>query len=225
MSIVTTGRVLVTGASGGAGGGVLGAFGDAGWQVVGVTRRDSPDDSAGVSWVKADLRDADAATGMVADAVAALGGLDALVCLAGGYSSAPLDELSWADFEKQIVTSLRPTVEAVLAALPELRQSDAGSIVTIGAQTALKPGRNAGPYAAAKSAVATWSLALAAGLRPSGIRVNCVLPGTLDTEANRASMPDAKRDTWVSPRQLGDLIVYLCSPESRPLSGTAIPIG
>ena len=132
---------------------------------------------------------------------------------------------SWADFEQQFARSLRPTVESVLAALPELRQSERGAIVTIGAQTALKPGRNAGPYAAAKAAVATWSLSLAAGLKSSRIRVNCVLPGTLDTAGNRESMPDAKRDAWVEPRDLGNLIVYLCSPDSRPLTGTAIPIG
>lgn len=218
-------RVLVTGASGGAGGGVLAAFVEAGWRVAATTRRDPPSDSPGITWVQADIRDADAARRMVADAIAVLGGLDALVCLTGGYSSALLDELSWSDFEAQIAQSLRPTVEAVLAALPELRRADGGCIVTIGAQTALRPGRNAGPYAAAKAAIATWSLSLAAGLRPAGVRVNCVLPGTLDTEANRASMPDAKRDTWVSPRQLGDLIVYLSSPDSRPLTGTAIPIG
>ena len=110
-------------------------------------------------------------------------------------------------------------------ALPELQRSEAGAIVTIGAQTALKPGRNAGPYAAAKAAVATWSLALAAGLKADGVRVNCVLPGTLDTAANRETMPDAKRDAWVEPEALGRLIVYLCSPASTPLTGTAIPIG
>lgn len=218
-------RVLVTGASGGAGGGVLAAFVDAGWRVAATTRRDPPSDSPGVTWVQADIRDADAARRMVADAIAALGGLDALVCLAGGYSSAPLEELSWSDFEAQVATGLRPTVEAVVAALPELRRSDAGSIVTIGAQTALRPGRNAGPYAAVKAAISTWSLSLASGLRAAGVRVNCVLPGTLDTEANRASMPDAKRDAWVTPRQLGDLVVYLCSPASRPVTGAAIPIG
>ena len=219
------GRVLITGASGGAGGGVLAAFLDAGWQVAAVSRREPPDETPGVSWVRADLADAEAAQRMVADAVAALGGLDALVCVAGGYSSAKLEELTWADFEKQIAMSLRPTVESVLAALPELRQSEAGAIVTIGAQTALKPGRNAGPYAAAKAAVATWSLSLAAGLKSAGVRVNCVLPGTIDTEANRTSMPEAKRDAWVDPRELGNLIVYLCSPASRPLTGAAIPIG
>ena len=219
------GRVLITGAAGGAGPGVLAAFLDAGWQVAAATRRDPPEEPPGVSWVRADLVDTAAAERMVAEAVAALGGLDALVCLAGGYSSAKLEELTWADFEAQIGTSLRPTVESVLAAMPELRRSDAGAIVTIGAQTALKPGRNAGPYAAAKAAVATWSLSLAAGLKASGVRVNCVLPGTLDTEANRSSMPDAKRDAWVDPRDLGNLIAWLCSPASRPLTGTAIPIG
>lgn len=219
------GRVLITGATGGAGSGVLAAFIDSGWRVAAVTRREPPDDRPGVAWVQADIVDADSAGRMVADAVAALSGLDALVCLAGGYSSAKLEDLTWADFETQIATSLRPTVESVLAALPELRRSEAGAIVTIGAQTALKPGRNAGPYAAAKAAISTWSVALAAGLKPSGVRVNCVLPGTIDTPANRDSMPDARRDSWVDPRELGNLLVYLCSPASRPLTGTAIPIG
>jgi NAD(P)-dependent dehydrogenase (short-subunit alcohol dehydrogenase family) len=218
-------RVLITGATGGAGGGVLTAFLEAGWRVAAVSRHDPPQGPPGVVWVRADIADAPAAQRMVADAVDALGGLDALVCLAGGYTSAKLEELTWADFDEQIAKSLRPTVESVLAALPHLRESADGAIVTIGAQTALKPGRNAGPYAAAKAAVATWSIALAAGLRTSGVRVNCVLPGTLDTEANRSSMPDAKRDAWVEPRELGNLIVYLCSPASRPLTGTAIPIG
>jgi NAD(P)-dependent dehydrogenase (short-subunit alcohol dehydrogenase family) len=219
------GRVLITGATGGAGGGVIAAFLDAGWRVAAVSRRDPPGEPAEVTWVRAAITDAEAAQRMVSDAVAALGGLDALVCLAGGYTSAKLEELSWVDFEKQIAMSLRPTVESVLAALPELRRSEGGAIVTIGAQTALKPGRNAGPYAAAKAAVATWSIALAAGLKTAAVRVNCILPGTLDTEANRASMPDAKRDAWVDPRDLGNLIVYLCSPASRPLTGTTVPIG
>jgi NAD(P)-dependent dehydrogenase (short-subunit alcohol dehydrogenase family) len=218
-------RVLVTGASGGAGAGVLAAFLDDGWRVAGVTRRDAPDQPRGVAWVRADIRDAASAEAMVADAVNDLGGLDALVCLAGGFSSASLDSLSWSDFEAQLASGLRPTVEAVLASLPHLRESAGGCIVTIGAQAAAKPGRNAGPYAAVKSAIATWTISLAAGLRPSGVRANCVLPGTLDTEANRVSMPDAKRDTWVAPVDLGRLIVYLCSPSSRPLSGTTIPIG
>jgi NAD(P)-dependent dehydrogenase (short-subunit alcohol dehydrogenase family) len=218
-------RVLITGASGGAGPGVLAAFLEAGWRVAAVSRREPPDDPADVSWVRADLTDAAAAERMVAKAVAALGGLDALVCLTGGFSSTPIAELSWADFERQLAMSLRPTVEAVLAALPELRQAGDATIVTVGSQTALRPGASTGAYGAVKGAVATWSLSLATGLRPADIRVNCILPGTIDTKANRASMPDAKRDTWVSPRELGELILYLSSPASRPLTGASVPIG
>ncbi len=218
-------RVLVTGASGGAGAGVLGAFLDEGWRVVAVARRDPPDEPQGVTWVQADLTGEEAAREMVAEAVDTLGGIDALVCLTGGFSSTPIEELGWGDFERQLGMSLRPTVEAVLASLPVLRESEGATIVTMGSQTALRPGASTGPYGAVKGAVATWSLSLATGLRSAGIRVNCVLPGTIDTEANRAAMPDAKRETWVSPRQLGELAVYLSSPVSAPLTGASIPIG
>jgi NAD(P)-dependent dehydrogenase (short-subunit alcohol dehydrogenase family) len=52
-----------------------------------------------------------------------------------------------------------------------------------------------------------------------------VLPGTIDTPANREQRPDAKRANWVDPRQLGELIRFLASPESAPLTGASIPVG
>jgi NAD(P)-dependent dehydrogenase (short-subunit alcohol dehydrogenase family) len=218
-------RVLVTGATGAAGPEVLGAFLDAGWRVAAVARGQPPTEPAGVTWVHADLTDSEQTRAAVDAAVNGLGGLDALVCLTGGFSATPIDRLSWADFETQMSRGLRPTVEAVLACRAALEADDGGAIVTIGAQTAQKPGGRVGPYAAAKAAVIAWSASLAVALRPRGVRVNCVLPGTIDTRANRESMPDVKRDTWVQPRALGRVIVFLCSPESAPLTGAAIPIG
>jgi NAD(P)-dependent dehydrogenase (short-subunit alcohol dehydrogenase family) len=222
---MAAGRVLVTGASAAAGEGVLAAFLDAGWSVAGTTRRDPPGTPEGVHWIRADLDGADAARAAVRDAVDALGGLDALVCLTGGFAMTAIDELSWADFDEQLGTGLRPVVEAALAALLALREAGGGSIVTIGAQAAAKPGPRVAPWGVAKSGVLAFSQSLAAAGRPMGVRVNCVLPGTIDTPANRESRPDAKRDTWVTPRQLGELIVFLCSPASAPLTGAAIPIG
>jgi NAD(P)-dependent dehydrogenase (short-subunit alcohol dehydrogenase family) len=78
---------------------------------------------------------------------------------------------------------------------------------------------------AAKAGVIAFTASLAAELRPRGIRANCVLPGTLDTPSNRESMPNAKTANWVAPRELGELLRYLASPESSPLTGAAIPIG
>lgn len=222
---MAVGRVLVTGASAAAGEGVLAAFLDAGWAVAGTTRREPPDEPAGVHWIRADLDSADAAQAAVRDAVNALSGLDALVCLTGGFAMTAVDDLSWDDFTEQLGTGLRPVVEAALAALPAMRAAGAGSIVTIGAQASTKPGPRVAPWAVAKSGVLAFSQSLAAAGRPLGVRVNCVLPGTIDTPANRASRPDAKRDAWVTPRQLGELIVFLCSPASAPLTGAAIPIG
>ena len=156
---------------------------------------------------------------MVADAVAALGGLDALVCLAGGYLERAARRARLGRLREQIATSLRPTVESVLAALPELRSPRRGD------RHDRRPDR---PEARAQRRAVRGGegrgrdmVAVARGRAEAiGGRVNCVLPGTLDTAANRESMPDAKRDAWVEPRDLGNLIVYLCSPASRPLTGT-----
>jgi len=221
-------RVLVTGASGGLGGGVVAAFAAAGWQVAGTTRGEPPTplaDAPPVHWLRAGLADPAGARSAVDGAVAALGGLDALVCLVGGYEATPIDDLSWTDVDRLLQLDLRPTVEAVIAARPALEASAAGAIVTVGARSALSPGPRMSAYAAAKAAVIAFSASLAAELRPRGVRVNCVLPGTIDTPANRELLPDAKRTTWVDPRQLGELIRFLASPESAPLTGAAIPVG
>lgn len=217
-------RVLVTGASGAAGGGVLEAFLAAGWQVAGTTRGTPPaDETDGVTWVSMDLADEESARAGTAQAVERMGGLDAVVCLAGGFRLTPVDEASWADFADLVDLDYRPTVVTVLAALPHL--AEGSSIVTIGAKAAQAPGPRSSAYVAAKAGVIAFSASLAAELRPRGIRVNCVLPGTIDTPATRESMPNAKTANWVTPRQLGELLRYLASPESSPLTGAAIPIG
>jgi NAD(P)-dependent dehydrogenase (short-subunit alcohol dehydrogenase family) len=217
-------RVIITGASGQAGGGVVDAFLASGWQVAGTTRGAAPDDAAaGVTWVSMDLADEASARAGTARVVQEIGGLDAVVCLAGGFRLTPIDEAGWDDFAAMIDLDFRPTVQAVLAALPHL--GEGASIVTIGAKAAQAPGPRSSGYAAAKAGVIAFSASLAAELRPRGIRVNCVLPGTIDTPANRDSMPNAKTATWVTPRRLGELIRYLASPDSAPLTGAAIPIG
>jgi NAD(P)-dependent dehydrogenase (short-subunit alcohol dehydrogenase family) len=221
-------RVLVTGGTGGLGGGVIAAFAEAGWKIAGTThgkRPKSETDGPRVHWLRADLTDPKGAQSAVRRAKKALGGLDALVCLVGGYEATPIDELSWTDVDRLLQLDLRPTVETVIAAREALEASGSGSIVTIGARSALSPGSRMSAYAAAKAGVIAFSAALAVELRPHGVRVNCVLPGTIDTPANREMLPDAKRTNWVQPRQLGELIRFLASPDSAPLTGAAIPVG
>jgi len=65
---------------------------------------------------------------------------------------------------------------------------------------------------------------LSAELKEHGVNVNCILPGTIDTPANRAARPDADFSRWVAPEALGEVIMFLCSPAARAIHGAAIPV-
>jgi NAD(P)-dependent dehydrogenase (short-subunit alcohol dehydrogenase family) len=65
---------------------------------------------------------------------------------------------------------------------------------------------------------------LAAELAGSGVRVNCVLPGTIDTAANRAAMPDADRSKWVDPEAIAEVLLFLVSPAAAAVHGAALPV-
>ncbi len=79
-------------------------------------------------------------------------------------------------------------------------------------------------YSATKSAVVRLTESMAAELKASNIKVNAVLPGTIDTPENRAAMPDADFDSWVSPEAIADVIVFLASDASRGMTGAALPV-
>jgi NAD(P)-dependent dehydrogenase (short-subunit alcohol dehydrogenase family) len=78
--------------------------------------------------------------------------------------------------------------------------------------------------AASKSAVMRLTESMALELRDHGINVNCVLPSTLDTAPNRASMPGADFARWVSPEALADVMLFLASDAARAINGAAIPV-
>jgi NAD(P)-dependent dehydrogenase (short-subunit alcohol dehydrogenase family) len=220
----TTGRsVLVTGGTGGLGGAVTRAFVEAGWRTV-VPYRSKPPE--GVVAVKADLTDP-VSVGEVA-AVAAEAPdepLKAVVNLVGGFAmggrvhETPVDE-----FEAQFRTNLRPTYLVCSAALPHLISAGGGSIVCLSSRAALHPFPGAAGYITSKAAVLALVNALDVEYQRDGIRVNAVLPGVIDTPANRASMPDAKRSDWVAPADIAKTILFLAGDEARTISGAHIPV-
>jgi len=66
--------------------------------------------------------------------------------------------------------------------------------------------------------------ALDAEYRDAGVRANAIVPATIDTPANRESMPNADHSKWVAPEDIAKVIRFLVSEESRPTSGAAIPV-
>jgi NAD(P)-dependent dehydrogenase (short-subunit alcohol dehydrogenase family) len=90
----------------------------------------------------------------------------------------------------------------------------------------VRPNAARGPpaTAAANAALTALGQAIAAEVLTHGVRVNLVLPSTIDTEANRQAMPDADRSHWVTTDSLGDVLAFLLSDGARDISGAAIPV-
>jgi NAD(P)-dependent dehydrogenase (short-subunit alcohol dehydrogenase family) len=119
--------------------------------------------------------------------------------------------------------NLMTAVNASRAAIPHLARSAAGRIVNIGAMGALQASSGMGAYAASKAGVHRLTEVLAAEWKGK-ITVNAVLPSTIDTAANRASMPNADFAKWVTPEELADVILFLASDAASGITGALIPV-
>jgi NAD(P)-dependent dehydrogenase (short-subunit alcohol dehydrogenase family) len=223
--------VLVTGATGGLGPAVVAAFLDDGWRVVATSRSGRPpQDLVGadrLDSVATDLFEpADVAEAVtVAAADRAVAPLRALVNLVGGYAVGGLvHETPVEQFERQLTLNLRPTYLVTQAVLPHLVEGGGGAVVCVSARAAVAPFRGAGGYASAKAAVLAFAQAVAVEYRAAGVRCNAILPSVIDTPANRADQPDADTSRWVPPGQVAAVIRFLCSDDSAPTSGAAIPV-
>jgi len=170
-----------------------------------------------------DLSDATQAKTAI-DAVAAhFGRLDALINIAGGFAFDTVADADDSVWQRMYAQNVMTALNATRAAIPHLARSGAGRIVNIGAMGALQAGAGMGPYAASKAAVHRLTEALAAEWK-GRITVNAVLPSTIDTSANRASMPKAEFDKWVTPQELAEVILFLASDAASGVTGALIPV-
>lgn len=218
-------RVVVTGGLGVLGRAVGRLLADRGARVVVLDRaptQDVPGMAAVLGGV--DLADETAAHAAMAEAGRCLGGLNALVNVAGGFRWEKLDGGSLESWDALYSMNLRSAVVACRSALPLLRAAAPAAIVNVGALGAVKAGAGMGAYAASKSGVARLTEALAEELKDDGVRVNAVLPSILDTPANRADMPDADASRWVAPAQLAAVIAFLLSADAAAVTGACLPV-
>jgi NAD(P)-dependent dehydrogenase (short-subunit alcohol dehydrogenase family) len=221
-------RVAITGAFGALGTAVVGRALAEGARVAALDHAAAPRSASAfgdaVLIGGVDLADASGANSALAQAAEALGGLDALVNIAGGFAWEKLEGGGLGTWERMYRMNLLTAVAASQAALPWVLKSTSGRIVNIGANGAMKAAAGMGAYAASKSGVARFTEALAEELKERGITVNALLPSTIDTPANRVDMPEADFARWVRPEQIGDAIVFLLSDRAQAITGALIPI-
>lgn len=148
--------------------------------------------------------------------------IDALLNIAGGFVWGKVEDGDAAHWERMFALNLKTTVNASKAALPYLIESG-GAIVNVGANGALKAGAGFGPYAASKEGVHKLTESMAEELK-GRVRVNAVLPSTIDTPANRKDMPDADPMKWVAPDDLAKVMLFLASDDARAVTGALMPV-
>jgi NAD(P)-dependent dehydrogenase (short-subunit alcohol dehydrogenase family) len=110
------------------------------------------------------------------------------------------------------------------AVLPHMQKAGTGRIIAIGSRAAESPGPGVGAYSASKAALVSLLRTVALENKDSGITSNVILPGTIDTPANRTAMPAADTSNWVQPATIGSLIVWLASDAAKDVTGAAIPV-
>lgn len=177
--------------------------------------------------VPIDLLDAAAWEPALARVQATLGAPSGAVLVAGGWAGgAPLHEADDASWRAMMDGNLETAHRALRAILPGLVARRSGSVVVIGSRAASRPWTSAGAaaYAASKAALVALAEVVAAEVLEHGVRVNAVLPSTLDTPANRAAMPAADPSRWVAPASLAAVVGFLLSDDARDVSGAAIPV-
>jgi NAD(P)-dependent dehydrogenase (short-subunit alcohol dehydrogenase family) len=120
--------------------------------------------------------------------------------------------------------NLKPTLICCRAVVPIMQRNKWGRIISVTSRSGLQGACYYSAYAAAKGAIATFTASLAQEVLEDGVLVNAVAPSTIDTEANRASMPKAKHENWDKPADIAKTIAYLCSDDCRVTSGAVIPV-
>ncbi|BEV01433.1 SDR family NAD(P)-dependent oxidoreductase [Novosphingobium olei] len=167
---------------------------------------------------------------LVARAVAAMGGLDTVVPCAGISAFAPLEGHEDAYFERVFAVNVFAVFRLVRDAVPHLKASGNGRVVTIGSTTSSFGDEGLAAYASSKHAVLGFTKSVAAELGPFGVTANCVQPGAIETPMTAPAftqMPEYKTfwENKASLRRLGqpqdiaDVVAFLCSDDARFMTG------
>ncbi|MET0821299.1 MAG: mycofactocin-coupled SDR family oxidoreductase [Aeromicrobium sp.] len=197
----------------------------------------------------ADVRDIDQIRSVVADGVAEFGGVDILLANAAVLGGAgPLWEIDDAVFQNVIETDLIGVWKTIKVAVPEiLKREGHRSVIVTGSGASVKGSANIGDYVTAKHGLIGLVRTLARELGPHGVRANAVLPGNVDTQmlqnaqvkgmyfpgapattrevfADAAAAASPLRVPWVDPSDISEAVLWLASPESRYVTGTALSV-
>lgn len=231
---------LVTGASRGIGRATAEVFARAGYQVAANYCRSKEQieqfsaqmerEGCAVIPVQADVSDPEQVERMVQAVQRQFGHIDVLVCNAGIARQGLLTDFSPADWRQMMAVNLDGTFYCCRSVLPGMIRRQSGCIITTSSIWGITGASCEVPYSAAKAGIIGLTRALAKEVGPSGIRVNCIAPGVIDTEMNGNLTPEVMAQlreetplgTIGTPKQVADLALYLAGEGASFLTGQVI---
>jgi NAD(P)-dependent dehydrogenase (short-subunit alcohol dehydrogenase family) len=172
----------------------------------------------------ADLMDEGAVEESVVESLQHFSRIDVLVNTVGGFrAGSPLHETPIETWDFLHNLNARSVFIACKKVIPHMLKQGSGKIINLAARPGLEGQAGMAAYSASKAAVFRLTESMAKELKDQGINVNCIIPGTIDTSANRGANPDADFSTWVTPESLSEVILFLSCSASRDIHGAAIP--
>jgi NAD(P)-dependent dehydrogenase (short-subunit alcohol dehydrogenase family) len=217
--------VLIAGGSGALGQTVVPAFVATGARVITADRRPLSIRVESCTDMKADVTDEADVRRLVDEVTRTAGHIDVFINLVGGFAVGRVMETDAALWQRMLTMNVTAAFLLSKAVLPHMVARGTGRIVHVVAWAAVEPFPGAAAYIVSKASLLALINVLALELSGSGVTINGVLPNTIDTPANRASMPQTDPSTWTKPESIADTLLFLASEEARQISGAAIPIG
>jgi len=224
------GRVLITGASGALGGSVVRRFLAAGSRVLAVEGHHggsagladlAPPDRLAVRQV--DLTSTAAVERLFAEDLEGEAP-PAVAHLAGGFRFARLRDLTDDDWSFLMQVNLETTFRVARECARCFERAGGGALVVVASPAALLGEAGMAGYAASKAGVLRLVESLARETAPFGGRANAVLPGTMDTPANRRAMPDVDPAHWATTDSVAEVVHFLTTPAAAAINGAAIRV-
>jgi len=233
-----TGKVaLVTGATGGMGRAITAALGAAGATVMATDLADRGELPVAAAFTSADVSEPDQVAALVASTVERFGTLDFAVNAAAiEFETVPLADCSDDDFDRMMNVNTRGAFLCMKHEIAAMLTAGGGSIVNIASTNSFRPQHDQPAYTASKHAVLGLTRSAALDYASSGIRVNAICPGVIDTPMLRAAMERRGRDVADVAHRLSPLgrigrpdeiaagVLWLCSDASSFTTGHALAI-
>lgn len=222
--------IIITGANGNLGSAVTQLFLDKGYNVLATVANEEGikemPEHKNLAVEAIDLTNEEATAAFIEKAIKSNGTIYAALMLVGGFAAGNITATTGSDIKKQIALNFETAYYVARPLLSHMLDNNSGRLIFIGSRPSIKPsdGKKFVAYSLSKSLLFHLAEFINEEAKGTHVTATVIVPSTLDTPANRKSMPDADPSKWVSTENLAQVLDFLCSDTAAPLRETVLKV-